>query len=131
MVKIIMRLIQDAKACKKSRTKLIIFPAHNEGSKLASIAQQRCEGTYLLDWREEIDELIAVGRSKWYFCINDSHLHSTALAGYVGAHMIYRAIYSEVPEGKMKDSINYKDIQSVLGDYVNTANTDNSVFYLV
>ena len=78
----------------------------------------------------EINSLIKAGRDKWDFCINDAHLHSTPLAGYVGAHMIYRAIYGEVPQGDMTSSISYKEIKNVLGDYVKTANPDSSIMYL-
>ena len=53
----------------------------------------------------------------WYLCINDSHKHSTPLAGYVGAHMIYRAIYDEMPTAPMKNTITQSYIDSILGDY--------------
>lgn len=119
-----------SKACQKSGTKLIIFPAHNENDKTPILAQKQCEGSYILHWMREINSLIKAGRDKWDFCINDAHLHSTPLAGYVGAHMIYRAIYGEVPQGDMTSSISYKEIKNVLGDYVKTANPDSSIMYL-
>jgi len=118
------------KTCQKSGTKLIIFPAHNENDKTPILAQKQCEGSYILHWMREINSLIKAGRDKWDFCINDAHLHSTPLAGYVGAHMIYRAIYGEVPQGDMTSSISYKEIKNVLGDYVKTANPDSSIMYL-
>lgn len=119
-----------SKACQKSGTKLIIFPAHNENDKTPIKAQKQCEGSYILHWMREINSLIKAGRDKWDFCINDAHLHSTPLAGYMGAHMIYRAIYGEVPKGDMTSSISYKEIKNVLGDYVKTANPDTGIMYL-
>lgn len=118
-------------ACKQSGTKLTVFPAHNESDKLAIKAQQNYEGVYLLHWMTEINELIKSGISRNKFCINDEHAHSTPLAGYVGAHMIYRAIYGEIPMEQPSSAISYKEVYSSLGNYVFTANTDLSVIYVM
>lgn len=114
-------------ACKQSQTKLVLFPAHNESEKLPLIAQEKYEDVYLLHWMSEINGLIRSGIDRWKFCINDAHLHSTPLAGYVGAHMIYRSIYGEVPMEPTNTSISYKEVYSTLSEYVTSANTDPSV----
>ena len=71
---------------------------------------------------------------RWDLCINDMHLHSTPLAGYVGAHMIYRAMYGELPEAPMQISINQSYIDSILGDYAyvgdGKAFDDDKITYL-
>ena len=108
-------------ACDKSNTKLVVFPAHNEKIGGAKAAVQRYNTIGIISWKEEIDRLIAGGVSKWDFCYDDSHLHSTELAGYVGAHMIYRAMYGEVPSVGMSNTISQNYINSILGDYVKTA----------
>ena len=109
-------------ACDYSNTKLVVFPAHNEKIGGAKTAVQRHNTIGIVSWKEEIDRLIASGVSKWDLCYDDSHLHSTPLAGYVGAHMIYRAIYGEVPANGPVNSISQYEIDSVLGDYAKTAN---------
>lgn len=85
-------------ACAASGTPIVIFPAHNEGSGGSALSKyQSHDGVYCLDWKGEIDALIGTGVNVWDFCVNDTHKHSTPLAGYVGAHMIYRAIFGEMP----------------------------------
>lgn len=83
--------------CKASRTALVIFPAHNEQRGVIDKAQMEYPELYTLDWKAEIDALIDSGIDKWNFCINDEHQHSTELAGIVGALMIYKAIFGEMP----------------------------------
>ena len=109
-------------ACDSSNTKLVIFPAHNENSSAISGACRKYNELDFLDWKGEIDSLIASGVNKWYMCINDSHLHSTTTAGYVGAHMIYRAIYGEIPKQNLSSSIVQSAVNRMLDDYVTTGN---------
>ena len=99
-------------ACNASGTKIVIFPAHNESREAINSAIRKYNNTILLDWKAEIDALIESGISKSYFCRDDSVSHSTPLAGYVGAHMIYRAIYGKVPPKSKDSSFN------VLGNYI-------------
>ena len=84
-------------ACKASSAKLAIFPAHNENNDTIKRAAKENPNIPLLNWKKEIEMLISTGVDTSYFCIDDYHKHSTPLAGYVGAHMIYRAIYGEMP----------------------------------
>ena len=122
------------KACDNSNTKLVVFPAHNEKIGGAKSAVQRYNTIGIISWKEEIDRLILKGVDKWAFCYNDSHLHSTPLAGYVGAHMIYRAMYGEVPANGPVNSISQSEIQSALGDYAKTSGatyiTKSEITYL-
>ena len=80
-----------------SNTKLIVFPAHNESDYVFNTAMDENEGLVLLNWKGEIDSLIDGGVDKWTFCVNDTYQHSTVYAGYVGAHMIYRNLFAQIP----------------------------------
>ncbi|MBO5305531.1 MAG: hypothetical protein J6B12_02090 [Clostridia bacterium] len=104
-------------ACEESLTELIIFPAHNENASAIAAAKAEHSDLLCLDWKAEINALIEGGVDLWDMCINDQHKHSTPLAGYVGAHMIYRAIYEEMPLAPMKSTLTQSYIDSILGDY--------------
>ena len=121
-------------ACDSSDTNLIIFPAHNENRSVIDAAAKKFPELTLFDWKAEIDMFINSGADKWDFCKNDSHKHSTPLAGYVGAHMIYRAIYGEVPKADLTYSIKQTDIDPILGDYTDlgyiTATDKTDVTYV-
>lgn len=87
-----------AKACAESDTPLIIFPAHNERMAQAAATQySHYENVYFLDWKGDLDDLLAAGVPEELLCVDDGHKHSTPLAGYVGAHMIYRALMGKLP----------------------------------
>ncbi len=121
------------KACKQGLTKLIIFPAHNEYANAVAKAQQEYDDVILLNWKAELDGLIeGNGVDMWDLCIDDSHKHSTPLAGYVGAHMIYRAIYDEMPKKPMQYTIGQNYIDSILGNYayVGDAKIIDNITYL-
>lgn len=111
--------------CKASATKLFVFPAHNENASVIKSAVSKYDYPVFLDWKGEIDLLIDSGISYNDFCINDAHQHSLPLAGYVGAHMIYRTLF-----GKMPPDINYignidQDyVDQKLGSYVDTGSID-------
>ena len=115
----ILNLVNLKEACDKSETKMILFPAHNESRDVINTALKKHPDYEIIDWKNEIDNFIISGISKWEFCVNDQHLHSTYLAGYVGAHMIYRSIYG-VPQGKVSETITQKHVDSLLGDYKKT-----------
>lgn len=106
-------------ACAASDTKLAVFPAHNENSSLIGTAALLHPSVLFLDWKEEINSLISSGIDETHFCIADSHKHSTPLAGYVGAHMIYRAIFGKVPTETSFNQVSKAEI-SLLGDYAST-----------
>ena len=104
-------------ACDASNTQLILFPAHNENRSQIDIVKSVYPDLVCIDWKAEIEHLIDEGRSKWDFCINDAHLHSTPLAGYVGAMMIWRAIYGNMPSVSIS-SISQTRYNSILGSYL-------------
>ncbi len=106
------------KACDVSKTQLIVFPAHNENSVWVKSAMTAYPDLLCVDWKREIDLLIDDGRSKWDFCIDDEHAHSNEVAGYVGAMMIWRAIYGEMPKVQLYSSIDQLYCQSILGTYM-------------
>ncbi len=104
--------------CNKAGTQLIILPAHNENRNVIDYAKSCYPNITFIDWKAEIDMLIKSGISKWEFCIDDAHLHSTPLAGYVGAHMIYRALFGAVPpEIISPDSSTQNQINTYLKKY--------------
>ncbi len=108
-------------ACYRGNAKLVIFPAHNESASAITQAKNAYPDLVCLDWKNEIDMLISNKKiDRWEFCVDDYYNHSTPLAGYVGAHMIYRAIYSEVPTVPLASSIQQSYVNSLLGDYVTT-----------
>ncbi len=119
--------------CELSDTKLAIFPAHNENRNIIEDAVALYPNATLIDWKGEIDHLIQTGVDYYSFCINDAHQHSTPLAGYVGAHMIYRAILGKIPTATSFDSILPWELD-LLGDYVTTGSVtlfDQSSAYLL
>lgn len=119
--------------CKESNTKLAIFPAHNENRSAIDSAISKYPDTILLDWKAEVDNLIATGINVSHFCIPDAHNHSTPLAGYVGAHMIYRAIFNKIPQSTQFTEVSESQI-NLLGDYVTsgliTLLDENSAYIL-
>ncbi|MBQ8848909.1 MAG: hypothetical protein IJ011_01085 [Clostridia bacterium] len=108
-------------ACRYSNTKLFIFPAHNESESAIDTAVSKYDYSVFLDWKGEVDMLIDEGVDYNDFCINDTHKHSTSLAGYVGAHMIYRTLFGEIPpELTGNSAIDQSYVEQKLGDYVDT-----------
>ncbi|MBQ8311383.1 MAG: hypothetical protein IJX80_10275 [Clostridia bacterium] len=106
--------------CDSSGTTLVIFPAHNESQSNIDSAREAYPDVQIVDWKGEIEALINDGRNRWDFCMDDQHLHSTPLAGYVGAHMIFRAIWGEVPTGESTYGVTQREIESILGEYAST-----------
>ncbi len=112
-------------ACASSNTKLAIFPAHNENRSMIGPASAMYSSAVLLDWKAEIDSLISRGIDQTHFCVVDSHKHSTPLAGYVGAHMIYRAIFGKVPAETSYSEVSRSEIAR-LGEYTSTGSVSFS-----
>ena len=112
-------------ACDKPNTELIIFPAHNESRTVINNAASIYPSLMLMDWKNEIDLLIDQGVSKSDMCIDDAHQHSTQLAGYVGAHMIYRAIFGEVPSEPLSS---YANLQGTVDQTIKKYSKNGSVF---
>lgn len=113
-------LVVLEKACKKSNTRLVIFPAHNEFEGPINLAQTKCPELPLLNWKGELDMLIDSGVDKWELCWNDQHLHSTEYAGLIGAIMIYRAFYGEMPKLDNMSSIDMVHARELFGSYLET-----------
>ena len=110
-------------ACEKSGTVLVIFPAHNESSDVVSSACTRYKNVYCINWKAELDRLISTGVSRWDLCVDDTYDHSKPLAGYVGSHMIYRALYGESPKNAIQNSLSQTYIDGILGNYAQVGDT--------
>ena len=106
-------------ACQKGNTTVVIFPAHNENSNSIRLAKKYFPDLICIDWKSEVDALIANGVDPLDMYVEDAHHHSTTLAGYVGAQMVYRAIFGEIPTEPLSNVISTTYVKSKLGDYVN------------
>lgn len=111
------------KACKSSNTRLVIFPAHNESRKIVTSACLMYPEVDILDWKGEIEEHIRSGIDYYTFCEDDTYDHSKPIAGYVGAQMIYRSIFGQIPELTSYDAVTKYEL-NILGSYVNTGEVD-------
>ena len=109
------------KACNASGTQIVLFPAHNENAAAIEMMRNKLPSLKIIDWKGEIEALITEGRSFWSFCYNDGPRHSNEIGGYVGAHMIYRAIYGKNPTAQMSQYVKQSDVNRVLGKYVTSA----------
>lgn len=110
-------------ACKQGGVKLVLMPAHNETFTTIGSAGTKYPDIVMLDWRDEINKLIYSGISKDKFCMDDGPEHSTPLAGYVGASMIYRALFGKMPTATIDTDycgISQMSVNRILGDYVET-----------
>ena len=121
-------------ACDKSFTELVVFPAHNENASYVATASETYPSLVCLNWKAEIERLIKGGVNQWDMCIDDSHKHSTPLAGYVGAHMIYRAIYGELPTAPMQSALSQSYVDRILGNYASVGDlqsiAEDTITYL-
>ena len=111
-------LLTIIKACRQGNTRLVAFPAHNERQTSIDSARAYARGLTFLDWKAEIDMLIALGVNPLDMYVQDANNHSTPLAGYVGAHMVYRAIFGEIPTGTLVGEVKTSYARAKLGDYV-------------
>lgn len=116
-------------ACENSGTTLVVFPAHNEKVDVIANAKLNHNDLYFMDWKEEINSFIETGIDKYTFCYNDTYSHSNSLAGYVGAHMIYRAIYGEAPVEAISATISQEYVNSILGSYVQLSFIEKAINY--
>lgn len=106
--------------CEESDTRLVLLPAHNESRALIEEAKKTYSDIPCLDWKAEIDALIESGVKESEFVNDDAHGHSKALAGYVGAHMIYRCLYGEIPPELLAGAaIDQSYVNAQLKTYVN------------
>lgn len=116
-------------ACDISDTEIVIFPSHNESRTVIDAVCNKYN-LRLLDWKEEIDKLIENGVKESDLCINNEYNQSTETAGYAGAHLVYRAIFGEVPTANLTNTIDWEIVSGILGDYVNTGNANAIAYYL-
>ncbi|MBQ8331931.1 MAG: hypothetical protein IJX94_05490 [Clostridia bacterium] len=120
-------------ACKASGAKLVLFPAHNEDKNDVAEALRQYDYPILLDWKGELDALIESGVARSELAQNDTFGHSTPLAGYVGAHMIYRSIFGKIPPALDTDQgLTQAQVNQALGDYAATGDfplVDESLIY--
>ncbi len=103
--------------CEASGTELVIFPAHDESIDSINEALNTYTDLPFLDWRGEIDELIIRG-GEYSDYRNNGYGVSLPLAGYVGAHMIYRRLFGDPPLVSYDAPLNQRYIESKLYDYV-------------
>lgn len=76
-------------------TQLVIFPAHNEHPELPYSCRAQNPEVGLADWKGFIEQQINDGLDARYLCIDDYYKHSTPLAGYAGACLIYSYLYKK------------------------------------
>ncbi len=94
----VLALPEMVEVCREGDTPLTLLPAHNENKTLWKKGAAE-NNLPVLPWQSEIDALMDEGLADFFdFCIDDAHFHSTPLAGYVGASMIYRAVCGEMPQ---------------------------------
>lgn len=89
-------------ACKKSKTGYVALPSYNEHNVEINNILSAYPTLYCFNWKDEIASLIDSGLSHTKlkesdFCSSDESKTSTPLAGYVGAHMVYRNIFAKIP----------------------------------
>ena len=109
--------------CEYSNTKLVIFPAHNENRTIIDKAVLENQDLYFLDWKGEIDALIQSGIDPSLLYVNDTHKHSTKLAGYVGAMMIYKALYGTALSDIDIDLEGNQNFNEILKSYIESNGT--------
>ncbi len=112
------QLFSISDLCVASKTSLVIFPAHNESEGAIEGAIRLHRNHHVLNWKGEIDALIESGISYDDFCVNDYHKHSKPLAGYVGAHMIYRTLFGTPPALTANAPLSNQYVNSKLGAYI-------------
>ena len=98
---------------------VVFFPAHNENAASIDSALQQYYDVPILNWKGELDALIKSGISRDILCQNDYYGHSKPIAGYVGAHMIFRTLFGKMPTDNTS-SVGKDEVRSVLGSYADT-----------
>lgn len=91
-------------ACDKSGTKLVVMPAHNEDPDVITVAASKFYDVPFLNWKGQLDSLIASGVARSDLCTDDNVKHCKPLAGYVAAFMLYRNMFGKNPPA-ISDSI--------------------------
>ena len=104
--------------CHISKTALVVFPAHNEKAATVRNALAQYSGLLCLDWKGKINELLEAGVPEAAMCIHDSHKHSTPLAGYVGANLIWQVLFdTPVPKLSARSPLSDAQVNEKLGQY--------------
>lgn len=107
--------------CNRSETKVALFPALGENRLAIDAAKKVYEDVRFLDWKAELEELIGRGVAESQF--QTENTKSTLLAGYVGAHMIYRNLFRETPPALQNAPLSMAEITAALNDYPQTDHT--------
>lgn len=115
--------------CKNSNTRVVVFPAHNEKDFLIDDLSFRYPDIYCLNWKKELDMIISSGVRKYDLCINDSYSHSNPIAGFVGANIIYRAIYGESPDFQAMKTVNPEEVKNILNKYIESEYILDKIYY--
>lgn len=115
--------------CNEANIKLVVFPAHNEKNFLIEDLIWRYPDIYCLNWKNELEMIISSGVRKQDLCINDSYSHSNPTAGFVGANMIYRAIYGESPNFEAIKAVNPSEINNILNEYFKSEYILDRIYY--
>ncbi len=106
------------KACEKSNTPIVIFPAHNETEVIFNKAFETYKDVPLLNWKSKVQSLIDGGVEYFDMCEDDVHKHSKPLAGYVGAYLIYKTLFGSAPPAITANApLTPDEVNSKLGAY--------------
>ena len=105
--------------CKKSNTQLVLLPAHNENATHIAAAAEKYPHLPILNWKSMVNAYNRAGVDTSDLCIDDAHNHSTPLAGYIGAAMIYEALFGEnAPSMPANCSVlSANEVEAKLGDH--------------
>ena len=126
------QFVKVKQACSDSYTRLVLFPAHNENKSFIRQIEDRHPEVICLNWQEEINRLIKSSQCRAVyrdFCIDDAHQHTTPLGGYVGAHLIYRALFQEIPPYYVGETpLSMESISFYLGSYTDTGKAEEIKF---
>ncbi len=111
--------------CTRSQTKAALFPSYGENRQAIDAAKTVYEGERILDWKAELEELVARGIPESAF--RQENGNSTLLAGYVGAHMIYRNLFQAAPPALRNAPLSMEEITATLGDYSKNDHTTDQL----
>ncbi len=111
--------------CTRSQTKAALFPSYGENRQAIDAVKTVYEGERILDWKAEMEELMGRGIPESAFRKEDGS--STLLAGYVGAHMIYRNLFQAAPPALRNAPLSMGEITATLSDYPKNDHTTDQL----
>lgn len=101
-------------ACKSGGAKLVFLLGQADTESVVKDLRKTYAAVSYLNWKDEFEALVSNGTNK--ADLYSSTGVSTALGGYVGAHMIYRSVFGEVPPTVSETAT----AKAKLGHYVQT-----------